>query len=144
MDFQRSIALNEMICFPVFVLKCGFLLGCMSTNVAMYFTGIMEKVSKYIKWKSLVKAQCFGGFCSFEHKWYNDSNKRERSFYSSFLQNRTKRQILISCLHSNEHPQSYFQKIRQQSQTIAVLSFLRLHSAVFVRISFAYPHADRF
>ena len=55
MDFQRSIALNEMICFPVFVLTCGLsvLLGCMSSNVAMYFTGIMEEVSKYIKWKTL-------------------------------------------------------------------------------------------
>ena len=26
------------------------LLGCMSINVAMYFTGIMEGVSKYIEW----------------------------------------------------------------------------------------------
>ena len=52
MDFQRSIALNEMICFPVFVLTCGLsvLLGCMSSNVAMYFTDIMKDVLKYIEW----------------------------------------------------------------------------------------------
>ena len=55
MDFQRSIAPNEMICLPVFVLTCGLsvLLGCMSSNVAMYFTGIMKDVLKYIEWQSL-------------------------------------------------------------------------------------------
>ena len=55
LDFQRSIALNKnnLLARPdVFVLTCGLLglLGCMSINVAMYFTGIMESVSKYIEW----------------------------------------------------------------------------------------------
>ena len=54
-DFQRSIALNKnnnLLAPGVFVLTCGLLalLGCMSINVVMYFTGIMEGVSKYIEW----------------------------------------------------------------------------------------------
>ena len=53
-DFQRSIALNKnnLLAPRVFVLTCGLLalLECMSINVAMYFTGIMEGVSKYIEW----------------------------------------------------------------------------------------------
>ena len=55
MNFQRPIALKEMIYLPVFVLTCGLsvLLGCMSSNVAMYFTDIMKDVLKYIEWQTL-------------------------------------------------------------------------------------------
>ena len=56
-DFQRSIALskNNLLAPGVLVLTCGLLplLGCMSLNVAMYFSGIMEGVSKYIEWWAL-------------------------------------------------------------------------------------------
>ena len=51
-DFQRSIALNEIICLPMFVLTCGlykFFCGCISSIVAMHFASILEGVAKYIR-----------------------------------------------------------------------------------------------